>query len=83
MSKISGSYYGLASFVRSLGPACASLIVGFLLSGANEKNPIVLILLWVLMGFFFLMSLIVIKKIKIKHISFFNHQTEKEELIIE
>ncbi len=83
MSKISGSYYGLASFVRSLGPAFASLIVGFLLSGANERNATVLVLIWVLMGFFYLMSYLVIKKIKIKDISFFNHQTEKEELIIE
>jgi Na+/melibiose symporter-like transporter len=81
MSKISGSYYGLASFMRSLGPASASLIVGFILSGANETNPIVLILLWVLMGFFFLMSLVAIKKIKIKNISFLDHQYAEDKLI--
>ena len=74
MSKISGSYYGLASFVRSMGPAAASLFVGFILSGPNETNPIILILIWVSMGFFYLMSLMVIKKIKVKHIAFFNHQ---------
>jgi Na+/melibiose symporter-like transporter len=74
MSRISGSYYGLASFVRSMGPAAASLVVGFILSGANEKNPIILILLWVLMGFFFLMSLVVIRKIKVKHLTFLNRQ---------
>jgi len=74
MSKISGSYYGLASFVRSMGPAAASLLVGFILSGPNETNPIILILIWVTMGVFYSMSLVVIKKIKVKHITFFNHQ---------
>jgi len=74
MSKISGSYYGLASFLRSMGPAAASLFVGFALSGPNKTNPIILILIWVAMGFFYLMALVVIKKIKVKHIAFFNHQ---------
>ncbi|MHA2397401.1 MAG: MFS transporter [Promethearchaeota archaeon] len=78
MSRISGSYYGLSSFVRSMGPAAASLFVGFLLSGPNEKNPIVLILLWVIMGFFYLISFVLIRKIKVKHITFFDHQPKEE-----
>jgi Na+/melibiose symporter-like transporter len=82
MSKISGSYYGLASFVRSLGPAGASLFVGFLLSGPNESNPTTLILIWVYMGFFYLISLTIIKQIRVKHITFFDHQhIEPEERI--
>ncbi|MFW9880464.1 MAG: MFS transporter [Candidatus Thorarchaeota archaeon] len=81
ISKISGSYYGLASFVRSMGPAAASLFVGLILSGPNETNPIILILIWVSMAFFYLMSLTFIKRIKVKHITLFNHQPiEKEEI---
>jgi hypothetical protein len=78
MSKISGSYYGLASFVRSLGPASASLFVGFILSGPNEANPIILILLWVIIGFFYLVIFVFLKRIKVKHINFFNHRPTVE-----
>lgn len=78
MSKISGSYYGLSSFISSMGPAAASLLVGFILSGTNQENPIVLVLLSVSMGIFFLLSMIFIRKIKIHHISFFNHEVTKE-----
>jgi Na+/melibiose symporter-like transporter len=78
LSKISGAYYGLSSFIRSLGPASASLIVGFILSGANKENPTILILLWCIIGFFYLFALIFIRRIKIKHISFFNHQVIEE-----
>jgi Na+/melibiose symporter-like transporter len=78
MSRISGSYYGLASFVRSMGPAVASLFVGFILSGPNEENPIILILLWIIMGFFYLASLTAIRRVKVKHITFFERQPEDE-----
>ncbi|MCK4285754.1 MAG: MFS transporter [Candidatus Lokiarchaeota archaeon] len=78
LSKISGAYYGLSSFIRSLGPAAASLIVGFILSGANKENPTLLILLWCFIGVFYLFALIFIRRIKIKHISFFNHQHIEE-----
>ncbi|MBY8991621.1 MAG: MFS transporter [Candidatus Lokiarchaeota archaeon] len=81
MSKISGSYYGLASFIRTLGAAIISLIIGFILSGENQSNPIIMVLLWVGMGFFYLMALVAIKKIKIKNIEFFNHKPVKEEFI--
>ncbi|MFW9866642.1 MAG: MFS transporter [Candidatus Thorarchaeota archaeon] len=81
MSKISGSYYGLASFVRSLGPACMSLIIGFLLSGKNQSNPIIMVLLWVFMGFFYLAALIFIKRIKVKNLKFLEPQLEKDKLI--
>ncbi len=78
LSKISGAYYGLSSFIRSMGPAAASLIVGFILSGQNKENPMILILLWCSIGFFYLFALIFIKRIKIKHISFFNHPIIEE-----
>ena len=78
LSNISGAYYGLSSFIRSWGPASASLIVGFILSGANKENPLILILLWCFIGVFYLFALLFIRRIKIKHISFFNHQVIEE-----
>ena len=81
MAKISGSYYGLSSFVSSMGPAIASLLFGFILSGPNQENPIILILLFMSMGVYYLLSLTFIRKIKVRHISFFDHKViEKEEL---
>jgi len=74
LSKISGAYYGLSSFIRTLGPASASLIVGFVLSGANKEEPLLLILLWCYIGVFYLFAIIFIGRIKIKHISFFDHK---------
>ena len=83
MAKISGSYYGLSSFVSSMGPAIASLIFGFILSGSNKTNSTILIFLFMSMGVYYLLSLIFIRKIKIRHISFFNHDVkEKEEEIV-
>jgi Na+/melibiose symporter-like transporter len=78
LSKISGAYYGFSSFIRALGPASASLIVGFILSGANKENPLLYILLWCFIGVFYLFALVFIRRIKIKHISFFNHQVLEE-----
>jgi len=78
LSKISGAYYGLSSFIRSMGPALASLIVGIILSGLNKENPMILILLWCSTPFLYLFTLIFIRRIKIKHISFFNHPIIEE-----
>jgi Na+/melibiose symporter-like transporter len=81
MSKISGSYYGLASFVRMSGSAIISLFVGFILSGENRTNSIIMILLWISMGFFYLAALIAIKGINVKDSRFIEHQLEEDELI--
>lgn len=74
MSKISGSYYGLSQFIGSMGPATASLFVGFILSGPNEENAVILILLFISMGFFYLIALFIIRKIKVKQNSLYNYQ---------
>ncbi len=74
MSKISGSYYGLSQFIASMGPATASLIVGFILSGPNEENAIILILLFISMGLFYLIALFIIRKIKVKQTSLYKYQ---------
>ncbi len=66
LSLISGSYYGLSYFVRWLGPAFASMFVGIFLSGPNEDNPVVIAFLFFSMAFFYLVSLLFIRKIKMK-----------------
>ena len=78
LSKISGAYYGLSSFIRTMGPAMASLIVGIILSGQNKEDPMILILLWCSIGFFYIFALRFIRKIKIKHISFFKPEIIEE-----
>ncbi len=65
ISKLSGAYYGALTFVASLGQTFSSLILGFILSGANEKNPIIITLSLSSMGIFYMMSLLFIKRIKL------------------
>ncbi|MHA2006558.1 MAG: MFS transporter [Promethearchaeota archaeon] len=84
ISKISGSYYGLSSFVRSLGPATASLLIGFVLAGQNKDNPNLIILLFSSIGISYFIYLMLIRRIKVKHITFFDHpaiEEEKEKII--
>ncbi|MFX1374243.1 MAG: MFS transporter [Promethearchaeota archaeon] len=81
MPKISGSYYGLASFVRTLGAAIISLYIGFILAGENRENPIIMVLLWVEMGFFYLAALVAIKGIKVKDIKIIEPQFEEKKFI--
>ncbi|MFX1573591.1 MAG: MFS transporter [Promethearchaeota archaeon] len=74
MSKISGSYYGLSQFIASMGPATASIFIGFLLSGANESNATILVLLFVSMGIFYFIAFLAIRKIRIKQTSLYNYK---------
>ena len=72
MSKLSGAYYGLATFTRSMGPAFASIFVGIILSGANEENPTIIALVFSSIGIFYLIAFLIIRRLKIKNLSFFN-----------
>ncbi len=65
ISKLSGAYYGSLIFIASLGQTLSSLILGFTLSGANEKNPILITLSLSSMGIFYMMSFLFIKRIKL------------------
>ncbi|MHA1671620.1 MAG: MFS transporter [Promethearchaeota archaeon] len=83
MAKISGSYYGLASFVRSMGPALASLFVGSLLSGPNEESALAITIIFVSIGFFYLIAFIFIKRITLSKDSHYNNQfIEKEKILL-
>lgn len=65
ISKLSGAYYGSLTFMASIGQALASLMLGIILSGSNESNPIIITLSLSSMGIFYLMSLIFIKRIRL------------------
>jgi len=79
MSKISGSYYGLASFVRSMGPSFASLFVGIILSGANEENSFAITLVFLSVGIFYLIAFFFVSRIKLSEDSYYSKQVKKEE----
>ena len=84
MAKLSGSYYGLASFVRSMGPAFASLFVGGILSGPNEKNPTIIIIIFISMGVFYLIAFVFVKRIRLSKDSYYNQKIiEKERTFLE
>ncbi|MFX1571845.1 MAG: MFS transporter [Promethearchaeota archaeon] len=66
VSNISGAYFGLNSFVMSIGSALSSLLIGFILTGSNSENSIILTLTFSSMGIFYLLSLFFIRKLKLK-----------------
>ncbi|NVM19256.1 MAG: MFS transporter [Candidatus Lokiarchaeota archaeon] len=63
LSSLSGAYYGALNFISSMGQTCGSLIVGAILIGPNEKNPIIIVILYSSIGTFYLISIIFLKKI--------------------
>ena len=81
MSKISGSYYGLASFVRSMGPSFASIFVGILLSGTNEENSFAITFVFLSVGIFYLIAFFFVSRIKLSKDSYYSKQEIKEEEI--
>ncbi|MHA1479187.1 MAG: hypothetical protein ACTSPU_13415, partial [Promethearchaeota archaeon] len=82
--KLSGSYYGVESFVRSMGPALASLFVGSILSGPNEENPFVIIIIFFSLGVFYLIAFVFVKRITLSKDSYYNKQTiEKDRILLE
>ena len=81
MSKISGSYYGLASFVRSMGPSFASIFVGIILSGVNEENSFAITFVFLSVGIFYLIAFLLVSRIKLSEESFYSKQLKEEEEI--
>ncbi|MFX1457582.1 MAG: MFS transporter [Promethearchaeota archaeon] len=65
ISNISGIYYGLSGFMVSIGSAVASLIAGFVLSGPNQSNPTIILILFAMRGLFFIFPLIFLRKLKL------------------
>ena len=79
MSEISGFYYGLASFVRSMGPAVASIFVGFILTGGNEENSTAIIFVFLSLSIFYLVAFFFVKRIKLSKDSHYSKQVRTEE----
>ncbi len=65
VSEISGAYFGLNSFLLSVAGAVGSLIIGLMLAGPNEEDPIWITLALASMGIFYLMSFLILRKIEI------------------
>jgi len=66
VSEISGSYFGINGFMQSLGQALASIFVGLFLIGANEENQVVITIIMVSAGLFYLFALIYLIKMRRK-----------------
>ncbi|TFG29383.1 MAG: hypothetical protein EU532_03335 [Promethearchaeota archaeon] len=65
VSEISGAYFGLNSFMVSIAGGIASIMIGFILSGPNEENPIIITLSLASMGIFYSISYLILRKIEI------------------
>ena len=65
ISEISGAYFGLNSFLLSVAGAIGSLIIGLMLTGPNEEDPLWITLSLASMGIFYLISLLILRKIEI------------------
>jgi len=74
MSKISGSYYGLSAFSNTLGPAFASLFIGAILSGNNETNPLLITIIFLSLGVFYLLAFLFINRIKLSKTSYYSNR---------
>jgi Na+/melibiose symporter-like transporter len=69
ISNISGSYYGFSQFVQSLGAAVTSIVIGFILTGANQSNPVLITIMFAMQSLFFLIAVTFIRRIKIEKLS--------------
>jgi GPH family glycoside/pentoside/hexuronide:cation symporter len=69
VSNISGSYFGIQSFILAFGQSMSTIMIGFILSGANEENPIIITITLASMGIFYFISLLFLRKINLKRVS--------------
>jgi Na+/melibiose symporter-like transporter len=66
ITTMSGSYYGFSTFVSSLGAGVFQIFIGLILSGANQKNPMIITLLFASQGFFYIIAILFLRKIKLE-----------------
>jgi len=66
ISNISGSYYGFSQFVQSLGAAFSSIVIGLILTGANQRNPVIITVMFAMQSVFYLIAIVFIRRIKIE-----------------
>ncbi len=66
VSAISGGYVGLATFIGTLGPAVASILIGIILMGSNQKSSAILTICLASTGIFYFIALLYLKQIKLE-----------------
>ncbi|MBN1802033.1 MAG: MFS transporter [Candidatus Lokiarchaeota archaeon] len=66
VAKLSGSYFGFVNFTFSIGNAIAYIILAFIFTGNNKSNTIIIILTFTSMAFFFILSFLILKTMRIK-----------------
>ena len=66
VSTISGAYVGLSSFIGSIAPAIASILIGIILTAPNQENSTILTLCLSSTGIFYLLALLYLKQIKLE-----------------
>jgi Na+/melibiose symporter-like transporter len=83
ISEISGSYFGLQSFLLSVAGAIGSLLIGIILTGPNEENPVVITLTFASIGIFYLIGLLILRGIEINEELLDTFDINPEEIPIE
>lgn len=68
VSNISGAYFGLHSFMLAFGQSISTIMIGFILTGPNEENPIIITITLASMGIFYFISLSFLRKIELKKV---------------
>ncbi|TFF90315.1 MAG: hypothetical protein EU548_03650 [Promethearchaeota archaeon] len=66
VSELSGSYLGLMSFMMSFGQASATIMIGIILMGPNSENATIITLCLSSMGIFYLISMLILGRIKLE-----------------
>lgn len=66
VSAISGAYVGLSTFLASLAPAVASILIGIILTGSNQESSLVITLCLCSTGIFYLIALLYLRQIKLE-----------------
>ena len=66
VSELSGAYFGLQTFMMSVGQASATVMLGIILMGPNSENPVIITLCLCSMGIFFLISILFLGRIKLE-----------------
>ena len=66
VSAISGGYVGLTTFIGTLGPAVASILIGIILMGSNQESSAILTICLASTGIFYFIALLYLKQIKLE-----------------
>ncbi len=65
ISKLSGSYFGLLTFLSSVGTSVASFIMGLVLTGANNENPVIITISFASIGLIYMVGFLSLNRLKI------------------